>query len=138
MSSYTITTTLDQPYGEAVDAVRGALAEQGFGVLTETDLAAALKDKLGVDLSPQIILGACRPSLAYEAIQAEPSIAAVLPCNVVVRFLDEATTVVEAFDPKAMMLLADNDSLREVAEDAARRLAAAFTSLADDSRGGLS
>ncbi len=133
MSSYTITTTLNQPYGEAVDSVRAALDEQGFGVLTEVDLAAALKDKLGVDVAPQVILGACRPPLAYKAIQAEPSIAAVLPCNVVVRSLDDETTLVEAFDPQAMMGLADSDSLHEVADDAKRRLAAAFAALGDDS-----
>ncbi len=133
MSSYTITTTLNQPYGQAVDSVRAALDEQGFGILTEVDLAAALKDKLGVDVAPQVILGACRPPLAYEAIQAEPSIAAVLPCNVVVRSLDEETTLVEAFDPEAMLGLADSDSLHEVADDAGRRLAAAFAALGDDS-----
>jgi len=138
MSSYTITTTLNQPYDGAVDAVRAALAEQGFGVLTEIDLTAALKEKLGVDVAPQVILGACRPPLAYEAIQAEPSIAAVLPCNVVVRSLDDATTLVEAFDPQAMMLLADHGALREVADDATRRLEAAFASLDSDNRRRLS
>ena len=129
MSSYTMKITLDQPYDKAVDAVRAALAAQGFGVLTEIDLTATLKAKLGVDVAPQVILGACRPPLAYAAIQAEPSIAAVLPCNVVVRSVDDGTTLVEAFDPQAMMLLADSDALREVADDAARRLEAAFASL---------
>lgn len=132
MSTYTITTTLNQPYAGAVDAVRAALEEQGFGVLTEIDLTAALKDKLGVDVAPQVILGACRPRLAYEAIQADPSIAAVLPCNVVVRSLDEGTTLVEAFDPEAMMGLADNDALDKVAGDAKGRLGAAFASLSSE------
>lgn len=100
MSSYTLTTTLNQPYAGAVDAVRAALEQQGFGVLTEIDLKAALKEKLGVDVAPQVILGACRPPLAYEAIQADPSIAAVLPCNVVVRSLDEGTTLVERSTPR--------------------------------------
>lgn len=133
MSSYTITTTVNLPYKEAVDAVREALQEQGFGVLSEIDLAAALKDKLGVDVAPQVILGACRPPLAYEAIQADPSIAAVLPCNVVVRSLDDGTTLVEALDPQAMMGLADNATLRTVADDAGRRLEATLASLTDDS-----
>lgn len=68
-------------------------------MLTDLDLKAPLKEKLDADIAPQVILGACRPPLAYEAIQAEPSIAAVLPCNVVVRSVDPDTTVVEAFDP---------------------------------------
>ncbi len=129
MSSYTIATTLSRTYDEALDAVRAALEEQGFGILTEIDLTAALKQKLGVDVPPQVILGACRPPLAYEAIQAEPSIAAVLPCNVVVRSLDERTTVVEAFDPQTMMGLADNEHLRTVADDATQRLQAALAAL---------
>jgi len=129
MSTYTITTTLNQPYAAAVEAVRAALGDQGFGVLTEIDLKATLKDKLDVDIEPQIILGACRPPLAYEAIQAEPSIAAVLPCNVVVRTVNEHTTVVEAFDPDAMMGLADNVALHAIAADAKQRLNAAFATL---------
>ena len=129
MSTYTITTTLSQPYAAAVEAVRAALADQGFGVLTEIDLRATLKDKLDVDIEPQIILGACRPPLAYAAIQAEPSIAALLPCNVVVRSVDENTTVVEAFDPDAMMGLADNAALHEIAAEAGQRLNAAFAAL---------
>ncbi len=132
MSSYTITTTVDQPYARAVGAVRAALEEQGFGVLTEIDLAAALKEKLGVEVAEQVILGACRPPLAYEAIQAEPSIAAVLPCNVVVRSLDEGTTLVEAFDPEAMTRLVDDGALDKVADDAKGRLEAAFAALGGD------
>ncbi len=132
MSSYTITTTLNSPYGAAVEAVRAALEEQGFGVLTEIDLKATLKNKLDVDIDPQVILGACRPPLAYEAIKAEPSIAAVLPCNVVVRFVDETTTVVEAFDPDAMMGLANNETLHAIAADAKQRLNAAFAALAKE------
>ena len=131
MSTYTITTTLSQPYGAAVEAVRAALGDQGFGVLTEIDLKATLKDKLDLDIEPQI-LGACRPPLAYEAIQAEPSIAAVLPCNVVVRSVDENTTMVEAFDPDAMMGLADNAALNKLAADAKQRLNAAFAALNEE------
>ncbi len=129
MSSYTIATTLNRPYDEAVQAVREALDHQGFGILTEIDLKDALKKKLDVDIEPQIILGACRPPLAHEAIQAEPSIAAVLPCNVVVRSVGEMSTVVEAFDPDAMMGLADNEALHTVAADAKQRITAAFAAL---------
>ncbi len=131
MSSYTI-TTLNQPYDAAIEAVRAALGDQGFGVLTEIDLKATLKDKLDVDIEPEVILGACRPPLAYEAIQAEPSIAAVLPCNVVVRSVDENTTMVEAFDPDAMMGLADNAALHTVAADAKQRLNATFAALNEE------
>lgn len=135
MTDYTITKTVDQPYPEAVDAVRAALEQHGFGVLTEIDLAAALKDELGVDMADQVILGACRPPLAYEAIQADPSIAAVLPCNVVVRALDHETTLVEAFDPRAMMSLASSDALTKVADDAKARLESAFAELGVDNKG---
>lgn len=129
MADFTLATTLNRPYEEAVEAVRGALGDQGFGILTEIDLKATLKTKLDVDVAPQVILGACRPALAYEALTAEPSIAAVLPCNVVVRTVDENTTVVEAFDPDAMMGLADNDLVHTVAADAKRRLNAALAAL---------
>jgi uncharacterized protein (DUF302 family) len=124
-----MSTRLPRPYAETVEAVRSALGEQGFGVLTEIDLRATLKAKLDVDVAPQVILGACRPPLAYEAIQTEPSIAAVLPCNVVVRALDEDSTVVEAFDPDVMLGIADSDELRAVATDAKQRLTAALESL---------
>jgi uncharacterized protein (DUF302 family) len=88
-----------------------------------------MKAKLDVDLPPQVILGACRPPLAYEAIQVDPSIAAVLPCNVVVRSLGEATTLVEVFDPSAMMALAGNHALDDVAAEAGRRIAAVLDDL---------
>jgi uncharacterized protein (DUF302 family) len=129
MAGYTLTSTLAQPYEVVVEAVRTALGEQGFGILTEIDIKATLKAKLDVDVAPQVILGACRPALAHEALTAEPSIAAVLPCNVVVRAVDGDTTIVEAFDPDAMMGLAGNDALRPVAAAARERLTAALASL---------
>ena len=72
MAGFTLTTTLALPYDDAVEAVRAALGEQGFGILTEIDLKATLKTKLDVDVAPQVILGACRPALAYEALQRRP------------------------------------------------------------------
>ncbi|MDN5761769.1 MAG: DUF302 domain-containing protein [Microlunatus sp.] len=134
MNSYTLATTLAQPYDAAVSAVRDALAEQGFGVLTEIDIKATMKAKLDVEVGPQVILGACRPALAHQAMLAEPSIAAVLPCNVVVRAVDDTSTIVEAFDPDAMMGLADNDALHRVATDAKQRLTAALDALAGKSK----
>jgi uncharacterized protein (DUF302 family) len=129
MTSYTMSTTLLAPYAETVAAVREALAEQGFGVLTEIDVRATMKAKLDVDVADQIILGACRPALAHQAMEAEPSIAAMLPCNVVVRALDEHTTIVEAIDPDAMMSFVDSAPLRTVAADAKQRLTAALAAL---------
>ena len=133
MTDYTMSTTVDRPYEETVEAVREQLAEAGFGVLTEIDLKATLKKKLDVDVAPQVILGACRPQLAHRALEVEPSIAALLPCNVVVRAVDETTTVVEAFDPDAMMSFAavgeNREALLAVAADARERLNAALTAL---------
>jgi uncharacterized protein (DUF302 family) len=129
MSGYTIGTTLGLPYAEALAATRAALADQGFGIIMEIDLAATLKEKIGVDVPPQVILGACRPPLAHEAITIDPSIAAVLPCNVVVRSVDATSTVVEAFDPDAMVGLADNPALATVAADAKQRLTGALATL---------
>ena len=129
MTEYTISTTVHRPYADTVEAVRAQLGEAGFGVLTEIDLKATLKAKLDVDVAPQVILGACRPQLAHRALQADPSIAALLPCNVVVRALDDTTTSVEAFDPDAMMGLADNEALHAVAADAKQRITAALASL---------
>src|SRR6478735_11477416 len=107
MADYTLSATVHRPYEETVEAVRAGLADAGFGILTEIDLKATLKAKLDVDVAPQVILGACRPQLAHQALQADPSVAALLPCNVVVRGIDDATTIVEAFDPDVMMSLAD-------------------------------
>lgn len=130
MSSYTLSTTVPLPYDDAVAATRTALADQGFGVLTEIDIAATLKAKLDVDVPRQVILGACRPPLAYAAIQADPSVAAMLPCNVVVRSVDDDTCLVEAFDPAVMAQLVPG--LEQVAAEAGRRLTAALAALTEE------
>lgn len=130
--SYTLATDVAAAYAEVLPRVRVALQSQGFGVLSEIDLAATLKEKLDVDLPPQVILGACRPSLAHQALQADPSVAGLLPCNVVVRALDDHSTRVEAIDPDAMMSVADDDVLRAVAADAKTRLNAALASLTEE------
>jgi uncharacterized protein (DUF302 family) len=126
MTAFTLSSTVRRPYDRTLADVREALAGQGFGILTEIDLKATLKTKLDVDVQPETILGACRPALAYQALQAEPSIAAVLPCNVVVRSVDAETTVVEAFDPYAMIGLAGTTTLDDVAAEARTRLTAAL------------
>lgn len=127
--SYGISTTVSKTFDETVAAVRESLAEQGFGILTEIDMAATLKAKLDVEIEPHVILGACNPPLAHRALQAEESIGLLLPCNVVVRSLGQARTVVEALDPQIMVGVTANDELRPVADDAAERLRAALTAL---------
>ena len=128
---YALSATVTQAFAPTLAATRAALAEQGFGVLTEIDLAATLKAKIDVDIAPQVILGACRPPLAHAALSAEPSIGLLLPCNVVVRAVDEGTTLVEAMDPQVMVALTDNAGLGSVADDARERLTAALASLTD-------
>jgi uncharacterized protein (DUF302 family) len=127
--SYALTTTVQEPYEQTVSATRAALAEQGFGILTEIDIRATMKAKLDVDVAPQVILGACRPPLAHAALQAEPSVGLLLPCNVVVRAVDAEITVVEAMDPATMVALTGNEALGPVAAEAGQRLAAALSAL---------
>ncbi len=127
--SYTLTRKVALGYDDAVAQVRAALSEQGFGILTEIDLAATLKAKLDVDVTPQVILGACRPPLAHQALQAEPSVAALLPCNVVVRADGDDRCVVEAVDPQTMVTMTGNDALAAVSDDATRRISAALDAL---------
>jgi uncharacterized protein (DUF302 family) len=124
--------TLDRPYDATVTDVRERLAEQGFGVLTEIDVRQTMKAKLDLDVAPQVILGACRPQLAHQAMTAVPSIAAMLPCNVVIRELPDGRTVVEMLDPDAMLSMVDDETLREVARDARQRLTAALAALTGD------
>jgi uncharacterized protein (DUF302 family) len=127
--SYALTTTVQRSFADTLDATRVSLTDQGFGVLTEIDIQATLKAKLNVDIPAQVILGACRPPLAHAALQVEPSVGLLLPCNVVVRYLDDDTTVVEALDPKVMVTLTQNEGLSFVADEAGRRLAAALDTL---------
>ncbi len=127
--SYGLSVTVAGTYDATVDRVKKALAEQGFGVLSEIDIRATLQAKLGVDVAPQVILGACRPPLAHAALRAEPSIGMLLPCNVVIRAMDDTTSRVEAVDPQVMVSLTGNDALQSIADDAATRLRAALTSL---------
>ena len=122
LMDYGSSTILDRPFAETVAATREALAGQGFGVLTTIDMAGTLKTKLDVDLPPQVILGACNPPLAYRALQVEESIGLLLPCNVVVRALDDGRTLVQTLDPQVMVSVTGNPALAEVADDAAARL----------------
>jgi uncharacterized protein (DUF302 family) len=120
---YALRRTVRKTFTEADRAVREALQEQGFGVLTEIDVKATLKRKLDVDFRDYEILGACNPPLAHAALQAELDVGLLLPCNVVVRAGDEpGTTVVEAMDPVMQLEVADNAKLPELAQDVRARL----------------
>lgn len=130
--TYGMTLTLARPFEDAVAAVRGALAEQGFGIVSEIDMQQTLRTKLGVEIDRNLILGACNPGFAHRALQAEPSIGLLLPCNVVVRST-EAGTVVEMIDPQIMVDLAENPEMRQVAGEVAEKLAAALESLREES-----
>jgi uncharacterized protein (DUF302 family) len=115
-------------FADAVTKVRAALTEQGFGVLTEIDVTATLRDKLGESMEDYLILGACNPPLAHRALGVDRRIGLLLPCNVVVRADGEAT-VVEALNPAIMVDIAGQEALRPVAEEATRRLTAALGTL---------
>ena len=127
--SYDITTTVDQPFAPTLAAVKDALKAQGFGILSEIDMAATMKAKLDVDIAPQVILGACNPPLALRALRAEDQIGLLLPCNVVVRSLPDGRTEVAAIDPQVMVTMTGNAALAAVADDAAALLGAALRSL---------
>lgn len=109
------------PFAAAVTRVTEALKAEGFGVLSEIDVSATLKKKIDVDFRPYVILGACNPTLAHKALQAEPQIGLLLPCNVVVQESDGASTVSIA-DPKAMFKMVETPGLGAVADDAEARL----------------
>ena len=121
MGNYTFSTTMPGPIEESRDRVIAALSAEGFGVLTEIDVAATMKAKLDVDIEPYRILGACNPPLAHRAITAEPGIGALLPCNVVLRQHGEAITV-DFMDPAAVLTLVERDGIAEIAAEVRARL----------------
>jgi uncharacterized protein (DUF302 family) len=122
-SSYTLSTTTALDFGATVDRVRAELAAEGFGVLCEIDVQSTLKAKLGVDRDPYMILGACNPPLAHAALEAEPELGSLLPCNVIV-YVDDGQTHIAAIDAERMLSIVDNDRLADVAHDVRRRLQA--------------
>jgi uncharacterized protein (DUF302 family) len=128
---YGFRITVDLPYAQAVERTREALAQEGFGILSEIDVSATLKKKLDVDFRPYVILGACNPPLAHRALTAERDIGLLLPCNVVVYADDEeGRSVVAAMDPEAALELTGNDEVRPVAEEARERVQRALKALA--------
>jgi uncharacterized protein (DUF302 family) len=125
--TYTLSTTIDLPWNEAVERTREALAAQGFGILTEINVRSTFEAKLGTEaadaVGDYVILGACNPALASRALAAEPEIGALLPCNVVVRRGQDArVTTIEAIDPQTMVQLSAAPAVKEIADDAGTRL----------------
>src|SRR6516165_10099099 len=127
---YGITIRTPIPFTEAVARVREALKAQGFGVLTEIDVQATLRDKLGQDMEDYLILGACNPPLAHRALDADRRIGLLLPCNVVVRTAG-GQTLIEALNPQIMAEVTGEPLLKPVADEATNRIRAALDSLKD-------
>ncbi len=127
-TAYGLTKQLDVPFDDALEQVKDALKTEGFGVLTEIDVQDTLKQKLQIDFRKYQIIGACNPPLAHKALQAELEVGLLLPCNVIVYEEDGGTTVT-AFDPAAVMGLAKNPALEDVAREAKERLKRALESL---------
>ncbi|KAF0967747.1 MULTISPECIES: DUF302 domain-containing protein [Gordonia] len=133
--SLALNTTLTIPFDEAVERTRAALADQGFGVLTEIDVQATMKKKLDEDMEQYLILGACNPPLAHRALGVQRQIGLLLPCNVVVRSDPDhpGTTLVEAMNPDLMVQVSGEPELESVARDAATKLQAAIDALSNQS-----
>ncbi|MGZ9277370.1 MAG: DUF302 domain-containing protein [Candidatus Limnocylindrales bacterium] len=121
MTAFTFGTRVPGTVAEVRPRVEALLKAEGFGVLTEIDVQATLKAKLGVERAAYVILGACNPPLAHRAIEADPSVGALLPCNVVLRE-DGDRTIVEAMDPMAALGIVDDPAIRPVAAEARDRL----------------
>jgi uncharacterized protein (DUF302 family) len=119
--SYTLSAPTSLAFADAVARVREELASEGFGVLCEIDVQATLRQKLGVEREPYLILGACNPSLAHRALEAEPELGALLPCNVVV-YERAGETQIAAIDAERMLSIVGNDGLAETATEVRERL----------------
>ena len=127
---YGISVRMTVPFPEAVRRVREALAAQGFGVLTEIDVRATLHEKLGADMEDYLILGACNPPLAHQALAADRKVGLLLPCNVVIRS-GHGETIIEALDPQIMAEIAGQAALLPVAAEAAARIRAALAAIGE-------
>lgn len=123
--AYTLSGTTRLPFVDAVTMARETLKEEGFGVLTEIDVQATLREKLGEELEPYLILGACNPPYAHRALQLEPELGTLLPCNVVV-YVEAGETHVSAVDPVAMLGIVGNEELDPVAAEIRSRIARAM------------
>lgn len=129
MSQYVFGKSVAMSFDDAVQRVTEELGKQGFGVLSDIDVQATLRKKIGLEMAPYRILGACNPQLASRAIGAEPQIGALLPCNVVVRQDAAGTVYVEAMDPKAVLQLVDNPAVPALAAEVRQKLEQALAGL---------
>lgn len=126
--TYGMTTTLDRPFDDVLADVRAALADEGFGIVTEIDMQATLHTKLGVDIPRQLILGACNPAYAHRSLQEDPSIGLLLPCNVVVRS-DGTETVVEMINPQMLVQVSESPGMQQIANEVTQKLRAAMSAV---------
>ena len=120
--SYYLSTEVALPFDDAIAATEAALKDQGFGVVTRIDMQATLKTKIGVDFRPYTILGACNPSLAYEALQLEDKVGTMLPCNVIVQATSTGHSEIAAIDPVESMQAIPNPRLKTAAREVRARL----------------
>ena len=130
--TYTITTTTDAPFDDAVAAVSTALQEEGFGVLCDIDVQATLKEKLGEEFRQYRILGACNPALAHESLNEEIELGVLLPCNVIVYETDDGAVTVSAVDPQQLVNIADNEALDSIATEVHERFERVLASVAEE------
>ena len=127
--TYYIKADVQLPFDKATEAVADALKNEGFGIVTRIDMQATLKAKLGVEFRPYVILGACNPALAYDALQLEDKVGTMLPCNVVVQAKGEGSTEIAAIDPVASMQAIENPALKDAAAEVRERLRAVIGQL---------
>ena len=126
--NYGMSRTINRPFEEVNAEVRAALAEQSFGIVSEIDMQATFKNKINKEIEPMLILGACNPNYAYRALDAEPSIGLLLPCNVVIRKTD-AGVVVEIINPQMMVQITEGPEMAKIADEVTEKLSAALASL---------
>ena len=127
-TNYAVIRDLDEPFDSVVDRVRETLAGEGFGVLSEIDVQAAMREKIGEEVGEYLILGACNPQLAHRGLGVEPDLGVLLPCNVVIRANGDQTRVA-AMEPLSAMQLAGNDDLQPIASEARERIERAVSAL---------
>jgi uncharacterized protein (DUF302 family) len=134
MAPYHFSLTINDRFDTAVARTRQALADHGFGIVSEIDVAATFKEKLGVDHDPYLILGACNPGFAHQVVGYEPSIGVLLPCNVVVRQADPNRVTIDFMDPSVMLELVGEEGVHNVAEEVRTRLEMTRDAIAVGSR----